>query len=138
MLQIEAHRSADFSKPLPSLSGRHILVVEDDYVLAMDMRLTLQEVGAQVVGPVGTLRDALRIVEREHIDAAVLDIDLHGEPVFAVAERLQDRGVPFAFATGYEGDNLPARFAGTPRHQKPISAEAVVDALAWDLAEHLG
>jgi CheY-like chemotaxis protein len=137
MLRTEPHRSANSSTPLPSLRGRHILVVEDDYVLAMDMRLTLEDVGAEVIGPVGTVRDALRMVEREHIDAAVLDIELHGELVFAVAERLQDDGVPFAFATAYEGDILPRRFTGAPRYQKPISAEAVVNALAWELAEHV-
>jgi CheY-like chemotaxis protein len=135
MLRTEAHRSATTSSQLPNLRGRHILVVEDDYILAMDMRLTLEDVGAEVVGPVGTVRDALRMAETEDIDAAVLDINLHGEFVFSVAERLQDRGVPFAFTTGYEGDILPERFCATPRHQKPVSAEAVVNALAWELAE---
>ena len=135
MLRTEAQRSANSSNSLPNLSGRQILVVEDDYVLAMDMRMTLQEVGAKVIGPVGTVRDALRLAATEDIDAAVLDINLHGEFVFAVAERLQDRGVPFAFTTGYEGDILPERFVGTTRHQKPINAEAVVTALAWELAE---
>src|SRR3954466_13408541 len=135
MLRIETRRSENASTPLPTLSGRHILVVEDDYVLAMDMHLTLEDGGAIVIGPVGTVRDALRLAESEDIDAAVLDINLHGEFVYAVAERLQDRGVPFAFTTGYEGDILPERFCATPRHQKPVSAEAVVNALAWELAE---
>src|SRR4051812_2698486 len=135
MLQTDAHRSASPSPPVPTLSGRHVLVVEDDYVLAMDMHLTFQDVGAVVIGPVGTVRDALRLADNEDIDAAVLDINLHGEFVFAVAERLQDRGVPFVFTTGYEGDMLPDRFAHTTRHQKPVSAEAVVNALAWELAE---
>lgn len=134
MLRTDAHRSTSPSSPLLSLRGRHILVVEDDYVLAMDMRLTLEDAGAEVVGPVGTVREALRLVENEDIDAAVLDINLHGELVFAVAERLQDRGIPFAFATGFEGDNLPQRFSNTTRHQKPVSAESVVHALAWELA----
>jgi CheY-like chemotaxis protein len=135
MLWTDAHRSANPSKPLPTLSGRHILVVEDDYVLAMDMHLTLQEAGAVVIGPVGTVRDALRLAENEDIDAAVLDIDLHGELVYAVAERLQDRGVPFVFTTGFEGDILPRRFARATRHQKPVSTEAVVNALAWEIPE---
>jgi len=135
MLRTEAQRSANSSSQLPSLSGRHILVVEDNYVLAMDMRLMLEDLGADVIGPVATVGDALRIAEREDIDAAVLDINLHDEFVFPVAERLQERGVPFTFTTAYEGDSLPTRFAETPRHQKPISAEAVANALAWELAE---
>jgi CheY-like chemotaxis protein len=131
MLRIEALRSPK-ANALPTLIGRHILVVEDDYVLAMDMRLTLEDVGAEVVGPVGTLRDALRLVENEDFDAAVLDIDLHGELIFAVAERLQARAIPFIFTTGYEATMLPERFAATTRYRKPINAEAVVDALAYE------
>jgi CheY-like chemotaxis protein len=133
MLRTEAHRSPNSSAPLPALTGRNILVVEDDYVLAMDMRLSLEDVGAVVIGPVGTVRDALRLVESEDIDAAVLDINLHGEFVYDVAARLQDRRVPFVFTTGYEGNVLPERFAGATRYQKPISAYTVVDALTIEL-----
>ncbi len=134
MLRTEAHRSPNATAQAHTLNGRHVLVVEDDYVLAMDMRLTLEDEGAEVVGPVGTVRDALRLVNDADIDAAVLDIHLHGEFVYEVAELLQDRGVPFIFTTGYEGNMLPGRFAGATRYQKPVSAHAVVNALSVEFA----
>jgi CheY-like chemotaxis protein len=134
MLRTEAQRSAKSSAHLVSLQGRNVLVVEDDYVLAMDMRLSLEDAGAHVVGPAGHLNDALRLVDTaDALDAAVLDINLHGELVYAVAEKLQDRGVPFVFTTGYEGNVLPERFASATRYRKPISAHAVVNALTIEL-----
>jgi CheY-like chemotaxis protein len=116
------------------LEGRSVLVVEDDYVLAMDMRLSLEDAGAHVIGPAGNLSDALQLVDTaSELDAAVLDINLHGDLVYALAEKLQDRGVPFVFTTGYEGNVLPARFASATRYRKPISAHTVVNALSIEL-----
>lgn len=82
------------------LDGKRILVVEDEPLIAMMVEDMLAELGAQVIGPAGSLAEALLLAE-EQIDAALLDVNLEGERVYPVAERLTVRGVPFVFATGY-------------------------------------
>ena len=101
--------------------GRRILVVEDDTMLADDLRRDLGKQGAEVVGPVPTVADALELVAREGpLDAAVLDVNLRGERVFPVVDALRARGVPLAFTTGYEQWALPDAYADVPRCEKPI------------------
>lgn len=79
------------------LKGLRILVAEDEYLLADDVRGALANAGAEVVGPVPSVEQAAQLVEREQIDAALLDVNLRGEMVFAIAEMLSERRVPFAF-----------------------------------------
>jgi len=113
-----------------SLHGMRILVVEDEYLLADDLRDTLVEAGAEVLGPVPSVNDAQALIAAEaKIDAAVLDINLRGEMVFPVADALRARGVPFAFATGYDEWALPERFAGSPRVEKPLKGAKVMSLL---------
>ena len=102
------------------LSGRRILVVEDEYYLADDLVRTLQGQGAEVAGPAGTLADAERLVAEGRIDCAILDINLRGEMAFPVADRLGDAGIPFLIATGYSRDHLPERFSAVPHLHKPF------------------
>ncbi|MBN9560235.1 MAG: PAS domain S-box protein [Alphaproteobacteria bacterium] len=84
------------------LNGPHVLLVEDEPVVALEFEMTLRRLGYQVVGPAATLGEALRLIEtEERIDAAVLDINLAGSPSYPAAERLSERGVPVIFATGY-------------------------------------
>lgn len=80
------------------LDDLHILIVEDEALLAVDLSLTLEDEGATVAGPCLTLDAAMRADGR--IDAAVLDVDLRGERVFPVADRLRSEGKPFIFHTG--------------------------------------
>lgn len=86
--------------PKRPLSGRRILVVEDEYLIAIEMERWLQEAGAEVAGPVPDTKRALALIETEPLDAAVLDVHLNGEPVYPVADRLTECGVPYLFATG--------------------------------------
>ena len=65
----------------------------------------------------------------ERIDLVVLDINLHGEMVHPVADALQERGVPFVFATGYDQSVLPERHQDAPRWEKPFDPNALVRAL---------
>jgi two-component sensor histidine kinase/CheY-like chemotaxis protein len=97
-----------------------ILVVEDEYLLADALADALIDMGAQVVGPIGQLSQAMFLVETTPIDGAVLDINLHGEMVFPLAQVLATRGVPFVFATGYGRENIPVQFAHVPVLAKPI------------------
>ncbi len=101
-----------------------ILIVEDEFLIAFDLSLALQEQGHDVVGPAAMLVDALAAVEREALDAALLDINLSGgETSFPVADALMARGVPFAFLTGYEEFSLPGRLAHSTRLVKPVEAD---------------
>ena len=112
------------------LQNRRILVVEDEYFLADDMRETLSEAGAEVLGPVPSVAEARALVEADaRIDAAVLDINLQGEEVFPVADLLRLRGVPFVFATGYDGWAIPERFADTSRLEKPQVGDKLLAAI---------
>uniref|UniRef100_UPI0035C96A83 response regulator n=1 Tax=uncultured Sphingomonas sp. TaxID=158754 RepID=UPI0035C96A83 len=113
------------------LRDRRILIVEDEYLLANDLHNALRTAGVAVLGPVPSVAAALSMIAAEAmIDAAVLDINLRGEMVFAVADALRARGVPFAFATGYDQAVVPDRFADAPRVEKPLKGRQVKAALA--------
>ncbi|MCQ4190789.1 response regulator [Methylocystis suflitae] len=89
-----AERTAD------TLSGRRILIVEDEYIIAADLAQLLEGLGAKV-GPAGSVADALALIARQPaIDVALLDVTLGSEKIFPVADVLQARGVAFVFATG--------------------------------------
>lgn len=104
------------------LGGLRVLVVEDEFLLADELRCDLEAMGAQVIGPVGHLDRALALVRSETaIDAAVLDLNIAGSEVFPLADLLADRGVPMVFATGYATLALPERFAGVPTCDKPVA-----------------
>jgi CheY-like chemotaxis protein len=112
------------------LIGRRILVVEDEYIIAADLAQSLEDLGASVLGPAGTVADALALVAGEPaLDAAVLDINLGSEKVFPVADALQARGVPFVFASGYDVWMVPSEFADAPRFGKPVETRALARAL---------
>lgn len=112
------------------LSDRRVLLVEDDYFIVTDLARSLEADGAEVVGPASTVADALTLLaDAPWIDAAVLDINLHGEMVFPVADALTARGVPFVFATGYDRDVVPPRYAGIVRCEKPVEPAAIARAL---------
>lgn len=107
-----------------------ILIVEDDYFLAADLAEALGARGAEVIGPVGTLDEAMKAVESHWIDRAVLDLDLGGEMSFPIADRLEMAGIPYVIATGCGADALPERFRGKPRLEKPFRAETLAGMMA--------
>ncbi|MGA0588674.1 response regulator [Dyella sp. KRB-257] len=112
------------------LRGKRVLVVEDEYLIAEDVRIALVLVGAEVIGPYGTLAAAAQACARipaPHV--AVLDVNLAGERVFPVAERLVDSGVPCLFTTGYDDISIPDVFARCPRLRKPAGLRVMLDAL---------
>jgi CheY-like chemotaxis protein len=105
---------------------KRILVVEDQYLIAMELDSMLRELGFEVVGPACRLRQAMDILQRDdEIDAAVLDINVAGVLVYPIADVLAERQTPFAFATGYADTILPDRFAGSPFLRKPFTSEQV-------------
>lgn len=99
------------------MKGMRILVVEDEYLLAQELAGHFRSVGAEVLGPVGSLASAAELME--FADAAILDINLDGEDVYPLADALQDKGVPFVFFSGLDAFVLPERFQHTPSLSKP-------------------
>jgi len=109
-----------------ALKGRRLLVVEDEYLIAADLAHVLTGQGANVIGPAGSIKDALDMLATERqIDGAILDINVRGEQVYPVADALRARGVPFVFATGYDSWVIPDAFASVPRLEKPVRAAAL-------------
>ncbi|CAD6560207.1 hypothetical protein LMG28727_07066 [Paraburkholderia kirstenboschensis] len=114
------------------LQGRRILVVEDDFFVAQSLCGLIEEAGAKIVGPIGWMDQALKYVESnsDAFDCAVLDVDLHGEKSYAIADWLAARGVRFVFTTGYGADALDPAYAGYPRCEKPFDPRLLFTALA--------
>ena len=105
--------------PSQGLAGCRVLLVEDDYYIADDLAQRLSAHRAIVLGPVATLERALAMLQSaDRIDAAVIDINLRGEMVFPLADALEERNVPFAFATGYDTAAIPDRYQDVPRWSK--------------------
>ncbi len=106
-----------------------MLVVEDEFLLAEETRRELVKLGAVVIGPTPRVDDALFLIEDEQIDAAILDVFLSDAMVFPVAERLEELGIPFVFATAYDPSIIPERFGGYILCDKPIELENIAQGL---------
>lgn len=112
------------------LAGRRILVVEDEYFLADDLKQILHGQRAEVLGPVATIATALKLIcEGGPIDCAVLDVNVSGQAVYPISAALNRRNIPFVFATGYASAQIPAEFADVVRLEKPFEASALIAAL---------
>jgi DNA-binding response OmpR family regulator len=112
------------------LSGKRVLIVEDDNILAMNLASELAVEGATVIGPAATVADALDVIASSELDGAIVDINLGGKAAFPVADALADRRVPFVFATGYLiADYIPARHANVRRFEKPTAPGLIFRAL---------
>lgn len=120
--------------PDPTLLGRRILVVEDDYIVATDICRGLSDLGATVLGPAPTPFYALALLGRRGVDIAVLDIKLHGQDVFEVAEELTSRGTPIVFVTAMGAKTLPTAFRQCPVLAKPVDPHRLHAMLAETLA----
>ena len=112
------------------LTGRRILVVEDESLVAMLIETILEDLGCIPVGPAATVPEALSLIEGDTaIEAALLDVNVAGQQVFPIAEALKARGVPFVFSTGYGEAGLPDEWRGRPTLQKPFTEDAVQTAI---------
>lgn len=97
-----------------------MLVVEDEALVAMLVEYMLSDFGCTVLGPAGSIRQAIEAIERDAPQAAVLDVNLGGEPVYAVADALMARGTPFVLATGYGEMGVAEGYRAAPVLQKPF------------------
>lgn len=103
------------------LLGRRVLIVEDRYFVADDLRRFFERHGAEVVAVVADIDRARGIAATGKIELAVLDVDLRGRDVFDVADMLESRGTRFIFVTGFPASHLPERYRDRPIVSKPFS-----------------
>jgi DNA-binding response OmpR family regulator len=113
------------------LQGRRILVIEDDFLIAQAICSLIEDAGATVVGPIGWVDQALTYVasHKDHFDGAVLDVNLHGEKSYPIADWLAEHHVRFVFTTGYGLDALDPAYAGYPWCEKPFDPRMLFEAL---------
>ena len=106
---------------------RRAMVAEDSLLILVALEILLEQHGIAIAGQASTVTEAQALVDIGNFDIAILDINLHGEMVFPVADLLLQRGVPIIFTTGYAPDEtLPPRFTGSPCVQKPYDPDALM------------
>ena len=110
--------------------GVRLLIVEDEYFVAQDLADHFHDLGVDVLGPAGTVADALSLLRSNEVDCAVLDVNLRGERVYAVADVLREKNVTFVFASGYGSELEPAVYADVPRCIKPVDFAVLTKTLA--------
>ena len=113
------------------LAGLRLLVVEDEAMVAMMLEDMLADLGCVVVDVAGSLAQGLALADSPDIaiDGAVLDVNLGGEKVYPVAERLAARRVPFIFSTGYGLAGISPQYAHVEALAKPFSLPRLERAL---------
>lgn len=117
------------------LAGVRVLLVEDETLVAMLLEDMIGDLGGTVVGAASRVGRALEIVNDPamSIDVGLLDVNLGGEDAFPIAAALAQRGVPFAFSTGYGNAGLPELWRSRPTLQKPFTQEQVQSVLSRTL-----
>lgn len=117
----------------PDLAGKRVLVVEDEWLVAMMIEDVLADAGCIVVGPFARVPDALAAAQTVAVDVALLDVNIAGEQVFPVAHALEARGVPFLFLTGYGEKVLPQGHPEWDACAKPFRPGQLIEHLARTL-----
>jgi len=113
-----------------ALAGRRILIVEDEYFIAAEIRLMLEEHGADVIGPVADIRKAnIAIASGGRIDCAILDIDVNGQAVFPVIPLLREQGIPWIYVSGFSEPLVPVHLRARAHLEKPVDEKLLVDAV---------
>ena len=109
-----------------------VLVVEDEMLIAMDLEEMLERGGAQVLGPVPTVTEALKLLRIERIDVALLDVHLRDGIVTPLAEALRSQNIPYVISTAYNGADLARleALADAPKVGKPAGEQHLILALA--------
>jgi ActR/RegA family two-component response regulator len=112
-----------------SLRGCSVLVAEDRYLLAEDLRRLLHEAGAEVVGPFSDARSAINAARQCKPTCALVDINLGDGVNFDVAEALLAAGVPIVFVTGYDAKAVPDALSHVPFVRKPANRDEILAAV---------
>jgi len=113
------------------LEGRRILLVEDNFSIAKSLAMLFSGYGAIIVGPAGTVEEAMMLIEAEsHIDGAVLDVNVRDKLVYPVAEALRRRRTRMVFVTGDDRESIAPEFADVPCMLKPWNAAQLMKVLS--------
>jgi DNA-binding NarL/FixJ family response regulator len=116
------------------LSGLRVLLVEDNFLVAAQLRDMLADLGCEVVGPVGSLEEGLRVVEQEHLGGAILDLNIGGGSCEPIAAALRRRHCPFFFVTGYGSPPLQhGALTDVKCVLKPVDAATLRDAIIEEI-----
>ncbi|HVY57835.1 MAG TPA: response regulator [Xanthobacteraceae bacterium] len=127
---MSAHREA----ALP-LDGARVLVVEDEFIVSLELQMILADAGADVVGPCRTAQDAFSLLDQDGLSAALLDLRLGEATSVPVARELERRGIPFVFYTGQANtEPILAEWPESKVLAKPAAAQTIVEAVADLLA----
>jgi len=113
-----------------ALEGVRVLIVEDEYLVAVLIEKILESAGCIVIGPIPRLSEALDAARHDNCDAAVLDVNLAGQRIDPVADALSERNVPFMFVTGYGANALPGEYAERPLIHKPFRMADLLSAVS--------
>jgi DNA-binding response OmpR family regulator len=105
--------------------ARSVLIIEDEPLISMMLEDFLDTLGHQVAGSCDSIGDAMERVEQGGFDIAIIDVNLKGELIWPVADRLQDKGIPFVVATGGHIEPPPTRHADAPVLSKPYTIDAI-------------
>lgn len=108
-----------------------VLVVEDEYLIALEMEALLEELGCEVIGPASSVKKALSLLDLERPGFAILDVKLGNDRSTSVAEVLVEMNVPYVVTTGYEATHLPETvLRDAPRLRKPLNIHQLRRVLA--------
>jgi DNA-binding response OmpR family regulator len=107
-----------------------ILIVEDEFLVAIDLADALRTMGFCPLGPAGSLDAANKVMASEVLDGALLDISLQGESVFPFARECLRRKLPIAFVTAYSLDDIPEDLRHIPQLDKPWTGKQLRNLMA--------
>ena len=111
------------------MGEKTILIVEDEMLIAMHMEDLVSQRGFAVAGPAGTVAESLRLLACQHVDFALIDVNLRGESSFPIADELKRRGVPFVFVSGYTESAVRHVHPDVRLLRKPIRAQDLNEVL---------
>ena len=129
----KARSSSETAKPpyQERLRGKNVIVVEDELLISMEMEMSLEECGSNVIGSFPSVAGFLDVCDQLSADAAILDVNLNGVMVFPVADYLVKRNIPFLFHTGNaDYEQLATLYPGAPIIKKPADLPVLLETIA--------
>jgi|SoiMethySBSTD1v2_1073268.scaffolds.fasta_scaffold773218_2 CheY-like chemotaxis protein len=102
-----------------------VLILDDEPLIAMLLHNWLEELGYEPIGPANTVAQAVALIENDRPDAAILDVSLHKDDCYSLADALKTRNIPFAFGTGRNKQMIAPRHAEVPMLSKPYDQTAL-------------
>lgn len=121
---------SEAQRPIGILAGRKVLIVEDEVIVAFNMECEVEDAGGAVAGPAYSVGEARLLVDG--VDVAILDININGEQIWAIADVLRATGVPFVFASAncQDPNAIPQAYVDVPCFDKPVSMTRLIATLS--------